>query len=205
MSKNSNRPAVLRKAERLLARAAAMVDRMDASDNAEEITDSWEIFVGLWVKARRFALQAANLSGLAEISRAIEESSADAVLEYVFQARNADEHGADLIAKIEPGYILRAPPSLSRVIFTDATNNISLQIPAAQGYDTYNIRSGGIVDHEGTGPAPIIENVNLLRLVPVVNRGVNYDVPKSKYGKDMFAQEVAKYCVDWLQNLLDKQ
>jgi hypothetical protein len=205
MTSNHNGSALFKKTERLLSRAAALVERMDASDSAEEITQSWESFVGIWVKARRFALHAANISKLTEVSTAIEDSCADAVLEYVFQARNADEHNAELIAETEPGYILRAPPSFPRVIFNNTTNNISLQIPTEQGYGTYHIRSGGIVDHEGAGPAAKIESVNLLRLVPVESRGVQYAVPKSQFGKDMYAQEVAKYCVDWLQSQLNKR
>jgi hypothetical protein len=198
MTVGSNASANIKKAKRILSRAEAMVERMHASENSEEITNSWESFVGLWVKARRFALQGAQLSNLAEIADTIDKSGNDPVLQYVFQSRNSDEHKSESIAETELGKLLCAPPWFPAIAFNDVTNNLALEVPTPRGPCRWWFRTGGIVEHEGVDLPYSVVDVHLLRLLSIENRGVKYDVPVSQHGKPMYAQEVARYCVDWL-------
>jgi hypothetical protein len=83
----------------------------------------------------------------------------DPLLSYLRNARGADEHTVSEIVEHQQGHIAI--------------------VPGEQGGTIRNLRiSGGIVTAETTGTVGVVFRPDRIKLLPVVNRGVTYDVPR---------------------------
>ena len=104
----------------------------------------------------------------------------DPLLSYLRNARGADEHTvSDIVVRHQ--------------------SNIEI-VPGRQGGIIRNLRIGdGIVSAETTGTVGVVFNPARIKLLPVVNRGVNFEVPRLHLGIAIDPENVASIAEIGLQ------
>lgn len=123
------------------------------------------------------------------------ERRADPLLQYLKQARNADEHGIEPVARLKPGGMTIGG--------------------AGQSFDLYSLRTvpdglGGMQIEVVTGPGQT-PHIGFFgpsaKLVPVTNRGISYAPPKEYLGARLADQTpltVAELGLEYHQTLLEE-
>lgn len=182
-----------RHAERALAKVQTCFARLQQADDLEEVADAWEDFLQAAAKVyEKFrAASRGDPQTWGWFGRVEEERRSDPLLCYLHHARNADFHRFEEI--VEPAGPIHGIKSTGGVRIN------SLQI--IQG----RLVSGSL---EPTSPASEI-TISMypshLRLLPVTDRGIVYDVPTQHEGREVgviSVMKAAELAVGYLNRLV---
>jgi len=155
-------PRAIEKAKEHLAIARRAYAEMAAATNLADVAQGWSSL--LTESQRFFSKLDAGASGRSTSwsGRIKHERKTDELLQYVHQARHADEHGLDDITEKKPGGV------------KIAVGGEGVHI------DRLEIRGGRIVEAKFIGKPPTIEVIPAeVILKPVVNRGLAFAPPTS--------------------------
>lgn len=153
------------KLEEELSRARDAVAAMKASKNLSDLEEHWKEYLGrlerVWFKAFAHYKKSPKWQAWQASFEAARKK--DPLLSYLRNARGADEHTVSDIVEHQGGLI-------------------SI-VPGERGGTIKNLRiSGGVAAAETTGTVDVVFSPERIKLLPVVNRGVTYDVPTQHLG-----------------------
>jgi hypothetical protein len=173
-------------------KAAQKIAEIREAKTLHEIADLWSGFL-THIQRSYTKLRIACRSGPSKgwCDNVFQTRNADALLNYVLHARNADEHGVAEVTEVKPGSIAINPKQGN-----------SLEV------DHLEIRRGGIA----MGPklaanAKVTLTPGEVLLAPVRDRGIVYDVPKMHLGEKLESAallEVAERAERFLRVKLDE-
>jgi len=149
-----------------LSRAREAVEAMKRSGNLPDLEEHWKDYLGrierVWFKASAHYKKSPKWQpwqGAFEKAR-----RDDPLLAYLRNARGADEHTVSDIVEHQHEHIAI--------------------VPGEHGGTIKNLRiSGGVATAETTGAVGVVFHPDRIKLLPVVNRGVKYDVPRQHQGR----------------------
>lgn len=161
------------KAGKRLRSAKEALERISRSPNFAEFERAWtDLLIHLNSMHQIFFVGSANLpKSDAWCAKIKGERRSDPLLQYLQQARNADEHGIEPLAKLEPGGMFIGGPG-------ESFHLRSLRaVPDGLGGMRVEVETGA-------GQKPTIGfRAPYASLVPVTNRKVRYDPPKQHLGE----------------------
>jgi hypothetical protein len=192
-----NHQAITKAQSRLRVAKKAASD-LDTCENFEAFDDVWYTFLTAAKNIYTVLEQGAKGSPQSRqwFAGKQRERRADPLLQYIYQARNDDEHGLDPVVKRIPGRmeIGRQAPGYSSNI-----SGTNLRIVKGDiSYDT-------LVSHDGK-PILIEQEPARVLLAKVVTRGVTFDPPTEHLGvplTDLSPPSVAKLAVAYLDSLVE--
>lgn len=162
---------------------------MKGSGTLPELEDHWKEYLGrlerIWFKT--FAHYKKSPKWHRWQARFEKERKDDPLLSYLRNARGADEHTVSDIVGHEQ-------------------SNITI-IPGQQGGTIRNLRifSDGVATAETTGTIGVVFNPARIKLLPVVNRGVTFDIPRKHLGNILDPENiisVAEVGLQYYENFL---
>lgn len=156
-----------------LSQAEKAVEALRSTNNFDEIERSWSLFImslgTIYTKLEKGSKSSPESNAWFQSVKV--ERKSDTLLQYLHQARNADEHGIIDITTRDSRELVQ-PIRLPN----GKTAALKFQLPA--GSDTFTV-----TEREGqnsfVGPQTVSDAV---ALVPVTNRGVFFPVPTSHQG-----------------------
>ena len=165
-----------------LSRARDSVAAMKGSGTLSELEDHWKEYLGrlerVWFKAFAHYKKSPKWQGWQ--ARFEKERKDDPLLSYLRNARGADEHTVSDIVEHQQSHIAI--------------------VPGEQGGTIRNLRiSGGVATAETTGTSGVVFNPARIKLLPVVNRGVTFDVPGKHQGNTLDPENVVSVAEVGLQ------
>jgi hypothetical protein len=188
----------LEKGERKLRRATAAVTAMRAAASFNDFADAWDDFVigfnGVYAALEQGAKKTQVATGW--FARKQGERKADQLLQYLQQARNADQHGIAPLVSHKPGRIAIGvnKPGYSQSLYLK-----SLKVgPAGVEFDATS-NDGKPVLLEVTPSTAI--------LVQVTNRGNTFEPPALHQGLDVAGKgptEVGTLALEYLTKLMEE-
>jgi hypothetical protein len=182
--------AAIQIASEHLAQVRTALDQINSAQSLTDVETAWSNFL---VAANRVYTKLeqgskSNGSSIAWFGRKKNERKKNKMLQYVYHARNVDEHGlAKVTDRTAPGLALGVGPGAWRF---DGTTGLGgrLQISALGGQ---------------TAESKFVEGIpSKVRLVRVVQRGDSYDPPQDQSGRDLLPNEVADATVKALDALI---
>ena len=165
--------AGITKAETRLAVAREALARIKASSSYQEFEPAWAGLLIALNTVHSVLEQSAQASAESRqwYDRKKLERKSDPLLQYVHQARNADEHGIEPIAVHVPGAMSIGP------------NGESVHIDYMEISPNGRVE-GRFIPVDGKFPT-IGFTAPHVRLAPVKNRGVTYDPPREHLGQKL--------------------
>jgi hypothetical protein len=156
-----------------LSRARNSVAAMKASGTLSELEDHWKEFFRrlerVWFKAFAHYKKSPKWQGWQ--ARFEKERKDDPLLSYLRNARGADEHTVSDIVEHQQSHIAI--------------------VPGEQGGTIRNLRiSGDVATAATTGAVGVVFNPARITLLPVVNRGITFDVPRQHQGNTLHPENV---------------
>ena len=156
-----------------LSRARDLVAAMKGSGTLSELEDHWKEYLGrlerVWFKAFAHYKRSPKWQGWQ--ARFEKERKNDPLLSYLRNARGADEHTVSDIVEHQQSHIAI--------------------VPGEQGGTIRNLRiNGGVYTADTTGTVGVVFNPARIRLLPVVNRGVTFDVPRKHQDNALNSENV---------------
>jgi hypothetical protein len=163
-----------------LLKARESLDRMRAVHehptklNAGEFRRNWSEFLsaanGIFTMLEQVTKNSA--AGRAWMGSRKYERRHDSLLSYMQHARNAEEHGIDAITDLEPG----------RLVFQGPEGDIS-------SIENFDGKRGRYQNISASPDLRTAQNIRFYpqkpRLRPVVDRGVNFELPKEHLGAEI--------------------
>ncbi|HDC4360779.1 TPA: hypothetical protein O8L70_002883 [Enterobacter hormaechei] len=171
-------------------------DRMNASSSYEEYEENWCDFLNRLEKSFE-KLRRACAPAMGKFSSLISKENTmmgtDPLLQYLKQARNADTHSIQDIAK--------RIPAMYGIDFDYSQGGRSVFIK------NMTIVGGTVTRYEGTHPLKMVFTPESIEVKEVENRKKVYHPPTSHLGKPLNTRhpaELARLGLDFYQKLLDK-
>lgn len=188
------------KAKSRLRTAQSQLERIESAESYDDFSDNWYLFLVAAKNVLTMLEQGSKdtpqcrqwFGGIKERRRS------DPLLQYLFQARDDDEHGIADVTKLEPSQLLigKAAPGYSNSISMSFTTD-------AYGRPTFH----KLESHDGL-PVLIEEHGEHAVLMPVTGRGgVTYQPPAEHLGQplpDKMPVTVGKAAVSWLASVVDE-
>lgn len=192
-------PNALAKARGRLRVAKQQLEAAEKAPSYEAFKDAWYLFL---VAAKNVYTTLEQGSKASARSRQWfggkkADRKADPLLQYLFQARDDDEHGLSDVTNLQPGHLTigRAAPGYS--------NDMTIHNLHVDGEGKVHI--GGITAHDNL-PVLVEQMPGRAVLSPVIGRGNNtYDPPLEHLGKplaDSAPITVGKLCLVYLEALV---
>lgn len=151
-----------------LAKAVAHAAAMKAAPTIDDSHREWVAFLHalerFWSKSTAHFKRSPKWGNWSH--RFDQQRKQDELLSYLVNARGADEHGLDDIATLHPGHTTINPVSWEQGM------SVSLETDA----------NGNMINLKTKNPIVISHVKPQIRLLPVVNRGRTYDLPKQHGG-----------------------
>jgi hypothetical protein len=156
-----------------LSRARNLITAMKGSGTLAELEDHWKEYLGrlerVWFKATAHYKKSPKWQRWQ--ARFEKERKDDPLLSYLRNARGADEHTVSDIVEHQQSHIAI--------------------VPGEHGGTIRNLRIGsGFATAETTGTVDVVFNPARIKLLPVVNRGVTFDVPRMHQGSTLDPESV---------------
>lgn len=153
-----------------LSRARACVDGMSRAKSLVEFDDEWKECIArlsrFWYKTKVSLQGDPRFFNSPHVKEANAAQKGDALIRYISQARNADEHGIDDITLKKGGSVALNPTEVDGVRVLE---NISF----SNGVLRFDAPHGATISFD---PASVLPQ-------PVRNRGQEYPVPNQHMGK----------------------
>lgn len=190
----------LNKAQSRLRSASKAIDDLKSAESHEQFSDIWFTFLFAWKSVYTVLQQATKVTPkIAQWYSSKEtERKDDPLLQYLYEARNVDEHGLEAVTKEKPGSIGVKPVENTGVFYNGVFGfkDGKFMVPAATD------RHGNPVDLNVTiNPSRTI-------LVPVVARGNRtYNPPQEHLGQRLIDSSpigIAEVSVAYLKMLLQE-
>ncbi|HVM22307.1 MAG TPA: hypothetical protein VM308_03255 [Sphingomicrobium sp.] len=175
---------------------ARLKDAFRAFEELKQAND-WEGFESAWARLltalnATYAILGQSSKGTAKsegwFSRVLGQRKADELLSYLWHARNSNDHGIESVIKLEPGGI--GIGGRKKAVFIE-------KLIVGPGGNIEELRGW-----EGQGePLTITRYPSRVHLVPVTDRGVTYDPPKTFLGnpiKDSSPTAVAQEALEFM-------
>ncbi|EKZ9012743.1 hypothetical protein QNF07_004867 [Vibrio alginolyticus] len=153
--------------------ADAAIERMKIASNFDDFDSEWRLYLNaiekVFVKVERAAQPYRNKFEPWQ-GKFNKLRKKDSLLKYLKQARHADNHSIQDVAKVTPGvYSFSVPggPGVTHIqtLRTDHT--------------------GRVVEYVGNRPAQIVDIPSRLQCVGFQNNGTNFNPPKEHLGKNL--------------------
>jgi hypothetical protein len=192
-------PKAVEKAKSRIRVAEKALSELTACPDYPTLTDTWYTFLVSAKNVYTVLEQGAKVSPQSRqwFGAKANERKNDELLQYMFQARNDDEHGLEDVTKLKPGSVaigVNAPGFSNHIIAQDITiNNGQISIRDVQSGDERPVLI------EVTPPSA--------HLVPIRGRGVLFPIPTTHLGKPVENQSpyaVAELCLTYLSKLVDE-
>jgi hypothetical protein len=171
-----------------------LLDKLKAMEEASDIqklSDGWLDFLNetqrVFLKMKKATEKCSAKGWYDQIQN---QRTSDDMLSYVLHARNADEHGISKVTEVERG-------------------GIGINV-GGDGYvehmEIRNTESRVDIKYRGKNPLHFNFIPGSVKLLPVFDRGIKYDVPKKHMGKPIEAKPlaVAKLTAEFLKNLMEE-
>tara|TARA_R110002074_G_scaffold377728_1_gene555313 strand:+ start:1024 stop:1614 length:591 start_codon:yes stop_codon:yes gene_type:complete len=189
-------PTALNKSKERLRKARQAIDALPTCTSAEAFNDTWFDFLvasnGIYIQLRLATKE--NAKSRQWFGGKTQERKSDPLLQYLHQARNADEHGIEQTIRINPGSL-----------------RIGAATPGALGEVTIsgNLSKEFTITNTSNMPITITTTAPTCHLVSVFDdrSGKTYDPPTAHLGTPIADQSpvgVATLALTYLSNLLDE-
>lgn len=186
-------PRALEKARSRLRNIDKAIRELEAGGDFDEFTDTWFTFLTAFKSTYTALEQGAKSSPQSRqwFGCKARERRGDELLQYLYQARNDEEHGLEEVAKAVPGRLM-----------------LEIKIPESLQIDLSNVQIAGDLARLPNGDsAKVIENIMpRVILVPVRDRERReYQPPQRHLGtelSDASPLAVAKLAQSYLQEMI---
>lgn len=178
-------PRAVSKAKSRLRTVERELAELQKATSYTEFSDHWYVFLTAWKGIYTTLEQGAKASPQARqwFGAKQQERRKDNLLQYVYQARNDDEHGLNTVTKLDPGHVaigVKANPG----------ENLNMIIDEIR-FDANGVRVSSAKDFNGN-PIPTFTEIRGAHpvLISVRDRGGNtYAPPSMHLGKKLPDQE----------------
>jgi hypothetical protein len=190
-------PKAIGKAKLRLDKAREDLGKVKISKNFDEFQNSWAAFLlsanTIYTSLEQGAKSCSKSGQWFSEKKKFRKN--DALLQYLHQARNADDHGIEPVTELIPGSVNIGPIDPNhRGVISNSIVEISddgIKISNLAGIDNLRI--------EETPPT--------VALITVINRGVSYPPPSEHAGSaltDLSPVNVASLGIVYLERLIDE-
>lgn len=163
-----------------LRRARECVDRMSKAASLGEFDDAWKDCIArlsrFWYKTKASLQGDPRFFNSPHVKEATAAQKNDPLIQYISQARNADEHGIDDITLKAGGSVAINPTEVDGV---RVLKNLSL----SSGVLRFEAPHGAVISFE---PGSVIPQ-------PVRNRNQEYPVPDQHMGKPIMQKSLIEF------------
>ena len=155
-------PKALDKAANRLRLARKAIADMEAAENYQEFSDNWYVFLSSWKNVYTVLEQGAKTSAQSRQWFGGKETfrKGDELLQYLFEARNADEHGLGSSTKMQPG---------SHIIGMTESGHSRNMVISFQGFENNTVIGAGKAAAVFIGDLPPDLRVRPLDKMPVLS------------------------------------
>lgn len=145
-------PRAISKAKSRLRNVEGQLTELQNATSYIEFCDHWYLFLTAWKGIYTILEQGAKASPQARqwFGAKQSERRTDDLLQYVYQARNDDEHGLDTATNLDPGYVAIG-------IKTNPAEKMSMSIDEIR-FDANGFKVSGVKDSNGN-PIPVVTEV----------------------------------------------